>query len=204
MMQPVDQSAGQVAFAHLRTWIAEHCGAGDQVRQSGYGMALSSHVHRLIKFGPDRSLDHLTARDLLNILIYINGSAAEWLMRSAFTRALIEGDMAVVDHLMTTCFMPEVRGWYHRLVAGLLGQVEDTAAQEEWLHAMESEQKAIARLVTMRLYPDTATISWLHEAPEHPQLQAAMAAVLGLAKPELQGAVEAFVRERPGVRNWLL
>lgn len=200
-MTTVAEKSPQEHFSDLRTWVLTNTSTGHPVRQAAYQMSLTAIIHRLVKFGPDETLNHLTARDLLNLLIYTNGEIAEWLMRSALTRALIEDDRAVYEHLATLPFMPECTHWYWKLVSGLIGQAPDPAEQEIWFDELPPEEKALARLLTARVYPDVAHIDWLHEIPAHCYLLAYKLAAIVALKPEYTRAVESWLRERPMVRN---
>jgi hypothetical protein len=197
----VKEKSPQEYFAELRHWILAHCHTGHPVRQSAYQMSLTAIVHRMMKIGPDESLNHLTSRDLLTMLLYTNGEVAEWLMRAAFTRALIEDDRDVYEHLAKLPFMPECTAWYWKIVAGLIGAAEDAQESTDWLHALPAEEKALARLLIARCFPDTAHIDWLHDIPEHcPAIAYHLARIIA-QKKDYQHAVENWLRDRPLVRN---
>ncbi len=201
MNQPAPSKSPQAHFNDLRQWVLAHCGTGHPVRQSAYQMSLTAIVHRLIKFGPDEILNHLTARDLMNLLFYINGEVAEWVMRAAFTRALIEDDRLVYEKLADTIFIAECRLWYWKIVEGIAGLSPDPAALTSWVESLSGEEKALARLLVARVYPDTAHISWLDEVPkECPAIAYQLARILSSKKDCAQYS-ERWVRERPMVRN---
>jgi hypothetical protein len=197
---PADKTP-QEYFNDLRQWVVQHCGAGHPVRQAGYQMSLTAIVHRLIKFGPDETINHLTGRDLLNLLIYTNGEIAEWLMRAAFTRALIEDDREVFEYLANTIFMPECRLWYWKIVEGLAGLSPDPAALTKWIEELPPAEKALARLLIARVYPDTAHVSWLDEVPEDSPAIAYQLAIILSLKKDCRNVAERFLREHPLVRN---
>jgi hypothetical protein len=199
--QAFAQKSPQQYFTELRQWVLDHCGTGNAVRQSAYQMSLTAYVHRLIKYGPDDSLNHLTSVDLLHLLLYTNAETAEWLMRAAFTRSLIEGRQDIVDYLASLPFMPECTNWYWKLTAGIIGAAEDPAETTAWLDSMPPEEKSIARLLIARVYPDTAHIDWLHDVPAEQPLLAYKLAELIATQPKYKHAAECWVRERPLVRN---
>lgn len=190
----------QAAFQRLRQWVIENCNSGHPVRQSSYAMSLTANVHRLIKYGPDETLNHLTARDLMNLLIYTNGEVAEWLMRAAFVRALIEDDRPVYETLAKYPFMIECTTWYWKLVGALIGESPDPKEAEQWVDALPPEEKALARLLTARAYPDLAHIMWLDEVPEDCPMIAYQLAALCSRQEKYQNALENWVRARPLVR----
>ncbi len=197
----VDGKTAQEHFAELRHWVIEHCNAGHAVRQACYSMSLSAIVHRLIKYGPDETINNLTSRDLLNLLIFTNGDIAEWLMRTAFTRALIEDDSEIFEHLANLPFMPECTAWYWKIVEGLVGAAPDPEAMAAWLEALPPEEKSLARLLVARTYPDTAHMDWLHDVPDScPRIAYLLAAII--AQKELyRNALDNWMRDHPLVRN---
>lgn len=201
MTEAVVEKSPQEHFNELRQWVTEHCHTGHPVRQSAYLMSLTAVVHRLMKIGPDETLNHLTARDLLNMLIYVNGEMAEWLMRSAFTRALIDDDSEIFDLFAHRPFIGESTAWYWKLVQGILGQSPDPNADTEWLQGLPPEEKALAHLMIARVFPDTAHIDWLHDVPENcPRIAYKLAGIIA-QRPGYQHAIENWLRDRPKVRN---
>lgn len=200
IIQPPTKNAQQY-FHELRQWVIAHCSTGHIVRQAAYGMALTANVHRLVKYGPDETLNHMTARDLMNLLIYTNGEIAEWLMRAAFTRALIEDDREVYEILAAYPFMPECTSWYWKLVQALIGQSPDPKETGEWVEALPLEEKSLARLLCARAFPDTVHFSWLDDVPEHCPAIAYQLARFAMGKPDCRNAIENWLRERPLVRN---
>lgn len=198
---PAVPKTGQQFFDELRQWVLAHCHTGSDVRQSAYTMSLTAAVHRLIKYGPDETMNHLTARDLMNLLIYTNGEIAEWLMRAAFTRALIEDDRDVYEVLASYPFMPECTLWYWKVVRALIGQSPDPKEMEGWVESLPPDEKSLVRLLTARAYPDLVHISWLDDVPEDCPAIAFQLACLCLQKKEYKNAVENWLRSRPYVAN---
>ncbi len=191
----------QEIFNELRRWVLEKLGTGDSIRQAAYQMSLTAIVHRLVKFGPDETLNHLTARDLMYLLLYTNGEIAEWIMRAAFTRALVDDDRFVYEHLASLPFMPECTSWYWSIIQGILGQSPDPDALTKWVESLPMEEKSLARLLIARVYPDTAHMSWLTEVPDDcPFIAYQLARIVSL-KEDCRNAAENFVRDRPLVRN---
>lgn len=164
-------------------------------------MSLTAVVHRLIKYGPDDTLNHLTARDLLNLLFFTNGELAEWIMRAAFTRALIEDDREVYERLAQGPLIIECVAWYWKLVQGICGATPNPQELTEWVDQLPIEEKSLARLMVARVYPDTVHMDWLFDVPDHCPAIAFQLARIAALKTERISAVEAFVRERPLVRN---
>jgi hypothetical protein len=200
---PSDTDSPQEHFSRLRGWIVEHCGAGHPVRDSSYRMAISSLGHRLLKYGPDETLNNLTARDICSLLLYTNGRMAEYLMRVAYFRALIEGDHEVYEQFNTTLFIPECRAWYWKLSEALMSKAPDPDEVTRWLEGMTGEERGVAHLICGRVYPDLAHISWLDGLETRSTPGARLAAELCgmlLQKPEYKAAVERFLRENPHVK----
>ncbi len=199
--EPIPGKDAQDYFTDLRIWVTDHLHAGHSVRQCCYRMSLTAIVHRLIKYGPDETLNNLTARDLMNLLIYTNGEIAEWLMRSAFTRALIDDDRLVYEHLANLPFMSECTGWYWKLVNGIVGASPDPSADTAWLQSLPPEEKALAHLLVARVFPDTAHLSWLDDVPEHcPRIAYHLAQIIA-TKQHHKNAVENWLRAHPHVKN---
>jgi len=187
-------------FRELLPWIIEFCGTGDTARDEAYRCALSAVVHRVLKFGHEETLNRLTARDLMNCCLMCGGTAAEFFLRTAFTRALIEDDRHVVERLLHTPFIPESRVWLAKLMAAVQGDGQAIEDGAHWLETMEGEERAIASLLIGRIYPDFAQMEWLQACPtDYPRLAAEIAMLL-LRAPERKAAVEAYLRERPEVR----
>ncbi len=197
---PTAVAASPDPFVALQPWIRERCGLGDDVRDESYRCALSAVVHRVLKFGHEEALNHLSARDCMNCCLMCGGHAAELFLRTAFTRALIEDDRMIVDRVLATPFIPESRLWLAKLMAALQGDevaMKDGAA---WLESMDGEERALASLVIGRVYPQLAEIEWLHACPTtYPRLAAEIALLL-LRLPERKSAVLAYLRAHPAVK----
>ncbi len=195
----------QVEFAKLRAWINEHCFDKDPVRKSSYVMALSAVAHRLLKYGPDETMNSLSSRDLMCLLIYTNGLMAEYLMRTAYFRAIIEGQHDIYEYMNTTMFIAECRAWYWQIAEAVMGRAPDPVAVGVWLENMKGEELAVARLIISRIYPDLAHISWLDDISDTTSVQGARAAAelcsIMLQKKDYKAAVERFLREHPHVRH---
>ncbi len=198
-MPSVSNELQPLTFVQLREWISEHCKDPDPIRDATYKMALSAITHRLIKYGPDNSLNNLDCRDLCNLLLYVNGPIAEWVIRLAFSRSVIEGEEAVTDRFMNCTLMAEVRAWYDKLTRALIGEAADPKEVTEWMDAMHGEELSIARLVSARVFPDLLHSSWLHDLPEIPSLQAEMCVLLR-GVPKYRGAVKTYLDQRPWVK----
>ncbi len=200
---PPDTEDPQAHYTALRTWILEHCGAGHPVRDRAVSMALSALAHRLLKYGPDETLNNLRARDLCALLIYLNGPTAEYVMRTAYFRAIVEGDHEIYEHFNATLFVPECRAWYWKLCEALMAKAPDPAEVTTWVEAMTGEERGVAHLIIGRVYPDLAHLSWLDGLETRSAPGAKLAAELCrilLEKPEYKAAVDRFLRERPHVR----
>ena len=199
-------------FAALRSWVSAHCLDPDPIRRSVFQMSMSAIAHRLMKYGPDEVLNGLTSRDLMCLLIYNNGPLAEYLMRAAYFRAIIEGQHDIYEHMNTTLFIPECRAWYWTIAEAMMARSPNPEAITVWLENMTGEEKATARLIIARVYPDTAHIDWLSEVPDTTKApMARLAAELGVIlsqKKEYKTVLKTYLREHPHVRyavseaNW--
>ncbi len=201
MNAPKAEKNGQDYFNELRIWVVETLLDKEPIRRASYQMALSAYIHRIIKFGPDETLNHLNARDLLNLTIFTNGELAEWLMRAAFNRALVEDDRVVYERLAQGPLIIESVQWYWKLVQGILGQAPDPKELSDWLNGLPMEEKSIARLMIARVYPDTVHLSWLDEVPKECPAIAFQLAGIAARKKDCLEYVERWVNERPLVRN---
>lgn len=200
---PTENDSAQEHFQALRTWIDTFVSTGHPVRDSAYRMAMSSLGHRILKFGPDESLNNLTAKDLLCLLLYSNGTLAEYLMRVAYFRSLIEGEHEIYERFNQTLFIPECRAWYWKLSEALMSKAPDPAEVTAWVDEMTGEEKGVAHLIIGRLYPDLAALSWLDglETISAPGAKLASELVRILAgKHEYKAALERYLREHPHVR----
>jgi hypothetical protein len=198
--EPTEADNPQVHFAKLREWVAEHCAAGHPIRDSAVAMARSAIIHRLLKFGPDETLNTCSARDLMALLLYTNALLAEYIMRTAYIRAIIEGDHEVYEQLNKTLFITDLRVWYFQLVEALLGRAPVPEQVTVWVENMKGEELSVARLIICRVYPDLALLTWLNDVPEQtPRIAAEIAKVLATDKSK-HGALKAYLRDHPEVR----
>jgi hypothetical protein len=199
--RPVSPEANpQEEFKKLREWVAAHCNTGHSVRDSAVHMARSAIIHRLMKYGPDETLNACSAREVMALLVFVNGCMAEYLMRVAYIRAIIEGDHEVYEHLNTTLFIADHRAWYWQIVEAMLGQAPDPQAVTVWLENAKGEELSVARLIICRAYPDLAALTWLDDVPAStPRLAAEIAKVIA-SDPRKHGAVKAYLRNHPEVR----
>jgi hypothetical protein len=198
--EPTEADNPQEHFAQLRTWVVEHCNTGHPVRDSAVAMARSAIIHRLLKFGPDETLNTCSAREIMALLVYTNALLAEYLMRVAYIRAIIEGDHEVYEQLNKTLFITDLRAWYFQLVEALLGKAPNPEQVTVWVENMKGEELSVARLIICRVYPDLALLTWLDEVPEQfPRIAAEIAKVIASDKSK-HAALKAFLRGRPDVR----
>jgi len=197
---PVPTADPQVEFKKLREWVVAHCNTGHQVRDSAVHMARSAIIHRLMKFGPDETLNNVSAREIMALMVFVNGWMAEYLMRVAYFRAIIEGDHEVYEHINTTLFIPEVRAWYWQIVEAMMGKAPDPEAVTVWLENAKGEELSMARLIICRVYPDLAQLTWLDDCPKHiPRIAAEMLKIISTDAMK-HGAVKAYLRDHPEVR----
>lgn len=198
--EPTATDNAQEHFAKLREWVVARQSTGHSVRDASVYMAKSALIHRLLKFGPDETLNRCSAREIMELMIFVNGLAAEWLMRVAYIRSIIEGDHEIYEYINTTLFIADLRAWYWQLTEALMGRAPDPAGVTVWLENMRGEELSVARLIICRLYPDLALLSWLDDVPEAtPRLAAEICKVIAQDRIK-RGAVKAYLRDHPAVR----
>lgn len=172
------------------------------VRESHLSMALSAAVHRLLKFGPDETLNEMGSVELLRLLPFVNGPHATWVMSTAFTRAIIEDQRVIIDRFGHLRFLiPAELIWFHTLITTLMQA--PTKPEEAWklVEALEGEEKCVARVVMGRIYPGAAKVGWLEDSETmHPKLALATVDVVA-QNPAYTHICESWVRDRPMVRN---
>jgi hypothetical protein len=194
----------QEHFARLRAWTAEKCADPDPVRRAAVHMALSAIAHRMMKYGPDESLNACSSRELMVLLLFLNGPLAEYVMRVAYFRSIIEGEHTIYEQFNSALFIPECRAWYWTIAEAVMARAPDPEAVTVWLENMRGEEKSVARLVIARCYPDVAHIDWLADVPDQTQPQnARLAAELChvlLTKPSYVPLVKNYLRTHPHVR----
>lgn len=187
-------------FIELRAWITANAGLGDQVRDEAYRCALSSLVHRWLKWGFDDALNALTAKDCLNCCLLCGSEFAEMFLRLSFTRAIIEDDRVVLQRLMLTPYIPQSRLWLAKLSRCVNGDEKGLMEGAQWLETMEPEEKLLASILLARVAPALADIAWLDQAAgASPEIGAALCKEL-LKQERFEAVVKAWVRERPAVR----
>lgn len=194
----------QAEFAKLRAWTVQHCADSNPIRSASVGMAYSAYAHRLLKYGPDDSFNALSARELLLLCLYLNGPLAEYILRVAYFRALIEGDHDIYEYFNTTLFIPECRAWYWTIVEAMLGKHPSPDEVTVWLEAMHGEEKSTARLIIARVFPDTAHSDWLGDLPDtdhpaHGRLAAEICLILA-SNPLYTSIVKTYLRTHPQAR----
>lgn len=177
-----------------------NCQSGNAIRDSAVSMARSAMIHRLMKYGPDETLNTAPAREIMGLLIFTNGLMAEYLMRIAYFRSIIEGDHAVYEAINGTQFIAECRAWYWQIVEAMMGKSPEPEAVTAWLEKATGEELSIARLIICRVYPDLALLSWLDDVPETlPRLAAEIGKVICTDKLK-HGAMKAWLRDHLAVR----
>lgn len=184
----------------LVAWINEHCTLGDPVRDEAHRCGLSAIVHRLLKFGFEDSVNRLSARDCLACCLMCGGFTAEFFIRTAFTRALIEDDREVVERILQTPFIPESRLWLAKLMAAVQGDQKELEGAAAWMEAMPPEERAVASLCIGRIFPTLIEAEWLQACPTtYPRLAGEMALLI-LRDRQYVAVVRAYLRDHPEVR----
>jgi hypothetical protein len=164
-------------------FVTENCGTGNIARDAAYRSALSAFVHRFIKYGPEPRLDDMTARDLLNMTVMQNNDVSMLLMKTAFTRAIIENDLDVVNWFCGHAFILEQVAWYKSVIRMIIraadeGRLSAKIAEQE-VSKLAQPDKSVGRLLIARSYPMQMQRAWLEEAPlDQPRLCAELLAIL--------------------------
>lgn len=189
-------------FRELLPWIVEHCSLGDSVRDECYRCGLSAIVHRVLKFGYEEALNRLSARDCLSCCLMCGGIVAEFFLRMAFTRALVEDDQLVVSRIAQTPFIPESRLWLAKLAKALQGSQEEVEEGALWVETMDGEERAIASLLIGRIYQDFTSLEWLTACPlTYPRLAAEIALLLLARSKDHDAVIIRYLRDHPEVRH---
>lgn len=184
----------------LRVWILKECSLGEHVRDESYRCSISAIVHRVMKWGWEPTLNAMSARDLMTCILMAGGEGAEFFMRCAFTRGLIEDDRVVVQRLLDTPFIPECRLFLSKIVHALTDGPDAMAEGARWMETLHGEELSIACLVVGRHVPGVVDPEWLTGCPEaNPRLCAEVALLL-LKQDRFEAVVKNYVRARPKVR----
>lgn len=187
-------------FQELVAWIYANITLGDPVQDEAYRAGLSAVVHRVLKFGYEETLNRLSARDCLSCCLMCGGLTADFFMRLAFTRALIEDDRVVVQRILQSPFLPESRLWLAKLIAAVQGDEKALSEGAQWLETMDGEERAIASLLIGRIHPHFAQTEWLMACPtSYPRLPAEIALLL-LRNDQYVSVVKQYLRDHPEVR----
>lgn len=147
------------AMAGLRRAMASGFSCGNPVRDEAYRLALSAAVWRLVRFGVEDGVASYSARDLANFSLIGEGSLVEHLARTAYTRAVVEGDLALLKVLTDLGIAAHVQAWHASL------DRLDPAAIPAALAGMKGEELHVARLLAARRIPALAEPSWLWDIP---------------------------------------
>ena len=190
------------AFAAFRRKLVESFGTGSPVRDEGYLQALSATVFRLDRYGIEETCAHYSARDLANMSLVVTGNVVSYLLRTAYTRALVDDDGELLDQLATLEQVETIRGWLaDRLLADRDGLARMCATPpvaaadaDRREVAFANEELAVTRLVALRRFPDLFQPAWLWSVPlELPTIAHAMAAEVLLLRPEHCGSVGQYL-----------
>lgn len=187
----------------IRNWIIANCSDKHPVRDAAYKTALSAFVHRFIKYGPEQRLDDFSARDILNMAIMQQDDTAAIFMRTAFTRAIIENDIEVVNELCRYDFIPECKAWYKSVVGMILwaadqGKLSASIAEGK-VDELSEPDKSVGRLLIARSFPGQMKRQWLEDCPStYPRMQAELLSLLNLQKKEREFC-ESWIKGRVAV-----
>jgi hypothetical protein len=188
--------AGTLARTALRTWLQRGPGMGHPVRTECWLTGLSAATHRLLKFGVEDGFRHYGARELAHFQLMVAGGVADDLLRSTFTRAIIEGDVELGNRLAEMPQVADLVQWARHLDS------VDAAGAGGLLAAMTagSEELSTARLVLGRRLPALLDVRWLDEVDAgQPIIAYHLAAAIAGARPDLATAVLAFLARRSEV-----
>ena len=196
--------SGALALAAFRRALVQSFGSGSPVRDEGYRQALSATVFRLDRYGIEETFAHYSARDLANMALVAGGSIVSYLMRTAYTRALVDNDGDLLAQLGTIEQVETMHAWLaERLAADqgtLAGMCAIAPASTDGGTDVPAEEVAVTRLVALRRFPDLLRPEWLWSIPaDLPTVGYAMAADVLALRPELYGSVAEFLLRRRDV-----
>lgn len=187
-------------YLDLQAWIRTHCSLGDPVRDEAYRCGLSAVVHRIIKWGFEETLNTLSARDCMTCCLLVGAEVAEMFLRTAFTRAIVEDDLVVLQRLMKSPFIPQSRAWLVKLGTLMGGDEEALKEGARWVETMRGEELILASILMARAAPQIADIAWLDQAADVPPAVAASLCRELMKQERFQTVVRNWVRTRPAVR----
>lgn len=193
--------SGPAAYAAFRRALVDSFGSGSPVRDEGYLQALSATVFRLDRYGIEETFAHYAARDIANMALVATGTVVSYLMRTAYTRALVEDDHELLEQLQRIEHVETMHAWLaERMTAdreALAALCIEVPNPDESLAAILAEELAVTRLVALRRFPDLFDRDWLWSIREDlPTIANAMAASALALRPELYASVAEFLHRR--------
>ena len=150
------------AMAGLRRIMAAQFSCGNPVRDEAYRLALSAAIWRLIHFGVEDGFANYRAQDLANFTLIAEGTVTEILIRTAFTRAAVENDQALLKHLIDLGLAREVQTWLASITSCPLQDLPGLLAP------LTGEELHVARLLAARRDPGLIEVAWLWDIPVAP------------------------------------
>lgn len=157
----------QLRHQQFRKWITEHCRAQNEPAYAAYYQALSATFHRMTRFGIEKNLEDLSARDILQFQIMCGTHQIEPFLGIALSRAIIQEDQEVINAVMQLPFILDFRSWYASL------QQIDMNQAVEWLSQnLPPEELTSTRLILGRRYPELIQAEWISDLSEVPRILA--------------------------------
>ncbi len=192
---PVTESPEAVAelTRRLSGWLADV----NLPRHEAYFLALSAGVWRLVHFGVEDTFQLYTPRDLACTSLVAGGAIINFLIRTAYTRAVIEDDEQLWRTMEDCGIAPTTVAWHAHLRTVPVDNLAQTLAD-----ISDPEELATARTIILPRAAGLATTEWLWQVPvETPTISAAMAVRLLALRPDLASSVGTLLAQR---RNVLL
>ena len=185
------------AMAALRQRIASIDPSDNAIQHEAYYLALSAAVWRLVYFGVEDTFQLYTPRDLACTSLVAGGAIINFLIRTAYTRAVIEDDEQLWRTMEDCGIAPTTVAWHAHLRTVPVDNLAQTLAD-----ISDPEELATARTIILPRAAGLATTEWLWQVPvETPTISAAMAVRLLALRPDLASSVGTLLAQR---RNVLL
>ncbi len=183
------------AMSALRQRIASIDPSDNAIQHEAYYLALSAAVWRLVYFGVEDTFQLYTPRDMASFSMIAEGRLIDLLVRTAYTRALVEDD-AELCRIMGECGVAApVHAWHQHLLACDEGEAVAMLAK-----ASDPEELAAIQTVVARRFPALVSPEWLWLVPANaPTMSYALARALLAQRGDLAGSVGSYLASRRDV-----
>lgn len=177
------------AMAALRQRIASIDPSDNAIQHEAYYLALSAAVWRLVYFGVEDTFQLYTPRDMASFSMIAEGQLIDLLVRTAYTRALVEDD-AELCRIMGECGVAApVHAWHQHLLG-----CDEAEAVARLANAIDPEERAAIQTIIARRFPGQASPEWLWQVPANlPTVCYALARALLSQRGDLAGSIGSYL-----------